>query len=85
MPLPHWLAVVMRVAISSYLKTAKPKDAEAFMEEMTRTFASEEALSAVLSFRPAAQAEDVARERRKALAWYRQNAPLFLSSLPRKR
>jgi hypothetical protein len=85
LPFPEWLGVVVRVAISAHLATCKPKQAQAFLHEMARILSSEEAVADLMPERPARHHAALARERRRAMAWFRQNMPSFLARMDRSR
>jgi hypothetical protein len=75
-------AVLIRVAISSYIAVSGRKRGERFLRLMAETLASEEAVSEIMPIRPRSDHEDVQKARRGALALFRAQLPVFLARLP---
>jgi hypothetical protein len=83
LPEPDVSTVLWRVTVQSLIATMPPKQAKRFLRSIAETFASEDALSAIMPIRPGSSQAAVQRARRGALAMYRAQLPLFISMLGR--
>lgn len=75
-------AVLIRVAITSFIAINGRKKSERFLRLMAETLASEDAVSEILPIRPATDHASVQKARRGALALFRAQLPVFLAKLP---
>lgn len=82
LPAPSAEAVLIRVAITSFIAISGRKKSERFLKLMAETLASEDSVSEILPIRPRSDHANVQKARRGALALFRAQLPVFLAKLP---
>ena len=82
LPEPSAEAVLIRVSISAFLEVIGRKRGSEFLKIMAEALASEERLSEILPIRPASDHEAVQKARRRALALFRAQLPVYLAKIP---
>lgn len=83
MPPPSAEIVLVRVAISAFLRVIGPRRADEFLREMAQMLADEESLASIVQIRPSGSAAEVSKARRGAIALFRALLPTFLANVRR--
>ena len=82
LPPPSAELVLMRVFVESFLETAPPKQARAFMRVATAILENEQSVSLAFPLRPSPKQPEITRARMLAVALYQQLLPTLMARVP---